>query len=404
MTATSHCIAHVDMDAFYASIEVRDDPSLRGRPVVVGGAGDQRGVVAAASYEARRFGIHSAMPMARAERLCATLVRLPVDFEKYRGVSREVMEILGKYSPLVEPLSLDEAFLDLTGTERALGPPSAVGPRIKQEIRDRTRLTASVGIAPVKFVAKIASDLRKPDGLVLVAVDEVLAFLHPLPISRLWGVGPRTQETLTSMGLITIGDVATADPRRLERKLGDHGRHLCALARGEDVRGVVPDAEAKSYSHEQTFARDQLDLELLQSVLLDQSLRVARRLRRDGVRGRTVQLKLRLHDFQTTTRQRTLAESSAATETIYETACQLLAQHWNGAPVRLLGVGMSGIAPPSPGIRDLFHGERDEKRERLAATIDGLEERFRRGLITRAKILAHPEVEGTGTPSDRDLE
>ena len=273
---TERIIAHVDMDAFYASVEIRDDPSLAGRPVVVGGSSHGRGVVAAASYEARRYGIHSAMPMARAERLCPQLVRVSPNFLKYRDDSGKIMRVLGEFSPSLQPLSLDEAFVDLTGTGLALGRPWDLGGKIKERIREETRLTASVGIAPVKFVAKIASDLEKPDGLVIVAPGTVEQFLRPLPIGRLWGVGPKTRETLEEFGIRTIGDLAAFDPKRLAARFGPHAEHLVELARGEDERGVVPESEAKSYSHEETFATDITDRENLETVLLDQAIRVSR--------------------------------------------------------------------------------------------------------------------------------
>ncbi|MBD3162419.1 MAG: DNA polymerase IV, partial [Candidatus Latescibacteria bacterium] len=260
-------IAHVDMDAFYAAIEIRDDPALRGKPVVVGGSAGHRGVVSAASYESRRYGIHSAMPMAHALRLCPSLIRIPVRMTKYASVSEQVMEILARFSPLIEPLSLDEAFLDLTGTERLFGSPEQVGRRIKREIREATDLTASVGIAPRKFIAKIASDLEKPDGLVVVAQDGVERFLAPLPISRLWGVGPKTLSRLRGLGVETVGDLARLETEQLEDPFGASGAHLRALATGRDERGVVPEWEAKSYSHEETFSRDRADRGFLTAVL-----------------------------------------------------------------------------------------------------------------------------------------
>lgn len=397
--------AHVDMDAFFAAIEIRDDPSLRGRPVVVGGRADQRGVVAAASYEARKFGVHSAMPMARALRLCPDLVRIDCTFDKYRTASRLVMEILGTFSPLVEPLSLDEAFIDLTGSECALGEPRAVGERIKRRIHEATDLTASVGIAPVKFVAKIASDLEKPDGLVVVPPSDLISFLHPLPIGRLWGVGPRTQEMLELMGVHTIGDLAQAGVERLERRFGEHGRFLFALASGTDEREVTPDSEAKSYSHEQTFARDQSEADVLESVLLDQAVRVARRLRRDHVHGRVVQLKLRFHDFSTLTRQQSLREPTADADRIYEVGRLLLQRVWGGQPVRLIGVGVAGIGGAVAEVMDLFgRSARAGRKRKLDETIDRLEDRFGRGRVTRARILKREEIEGTGTPGNRDVE
>jgi DNA polymerase-4 len=387
MASTARTIAHVDMDAFYASIEIRDDPSLAGRPVVVGGGSAERGVVSAASYEARKYGIHSATPMARAERLCAELVILPVNFAKYREVSVQIMETLRGFSPTIEPLSLDEAFLDLTGTERLLGSPRAIGRRIKDAIRDTTRLTASVGIAPVKFVAKIASDLEKPDGLVVVT-GPVAEFLRPLPIGRLWGVGPRTREVLESLGIGTIGGLAAFDRRRLVARFGPHAEHLQDLARGTDERDVVPDGEAKSYSHEETFARDLTDAEYLEAVLLDQALRVSRRLRRDGVAGRVVQLKLRYHDFRTLTRRVTLPTPTADTSEIYAAGAALFHANWTRAPVRLIGVGVSGIVPAAAEALSLFAAPAAcDRRRRLAQTIDRIEDRFGRGKVVPAKVL-----------------
>jgi DNA polymerase-4 len=381
-------IAHVDMDAFYAAVEIRDNPSLAGLPVVVGGSSRSRGVVAAASYVARRYGIHSAMPMARAEKLCPELIRVPPSFGKYHDVSRQVMAILGEFSPVVEPLSLDEAFLDLTGTEGILGAPPDLGRRIKSRIREETRLTASVGIAPVKFVAKIASDLEKPDGLVVVEPGRVEEFLRPLPIHRLWGVGPRTRESLEGLGIRTIGDLAAFDPAALTARFGLHGEHLIALARGEDERGVVPDEEAKSYSHEETFARDHTDREMLEGVLLDQSIRVARRLRDDGVAGRIVQLKLRYHDFHTITRRGTLAERTSDADRIFEAARSLFREAWNGEPIRLIGAGVSGVRPEGTENLDLFRPpEVEGKQRRLAETIDRLEDRYGHGKVTRARLV-----------------
>jgi DNA polymerase IV len=384
---TARIIAHVDMDAFYASVEIRDAPWLAGKPVVVGGPAEGRGVVSAASYEARRFGIHSAMPMARAHRLCPQLVRIDPTFAKYQEDSRRIMEILSGFSPLVEPLSLDEAFLDLSGTESALGPPREIAVAIKRRIREATRLTASVGLAPVKFVAKIASDLEKPDGLVVVETGCVREFLHPLPLSRLWGVGPRTLEALAACGLATIGDLAAADGEEMELRFGEHGATLVRLARGEDDRGVVPDAEAKSYSHEETFARDTADAEDLEGVLLDQAVRVARRLRHDGVVGRTIGLKLRSSDFRTTTRRRTLAAVTDDANRIHEEAVALFRAHWDRRPVRLIGCGVSNVEPAEQVQPELFAPpETTERRRALDQTLDQLEDRYGRGAVTRARL------------------
>jgi DNA polymerase IV len=386
-------IAHVDMDAFYASIEIRDDPTLAGRPVVVGGSSDGRGVVAAASYEARRFGIHSAMPMMRAERLCAHLVRIPPNFAKYHDASSIIMRILKSFSPLVEPLSLDEAFLDLTGTEGVFGSPAQVGVRIKERIREETRLTASVGIAPVKFIAKIASDLEKPDGLVIVQAGRVDEFLRPLPISRLWGVGPRTAAALESLGIRTVGQIADRGLPFLSSHFGEHGEHLYNLARGEDDRDVIPDWDAKSYSHEETFARDMEDREFLESTLLDQSIRVSRRLRSDGVAGKVVQLKLRYHDFHTLTRRTTLPSPTSDPDKIFETVRALFRGNWNGERVRLIGAGVSAVVTGGGESLDLFQPPgHEEKNRRLTETLDRIEDRYGAGKVTRARLVDHRKL------------
>ncbi len=395
-------IAHVDMDAFYASIEIRDDPSLAGKPVVVGGSADGRGVVSAASYEARVFGVRSAMPMSRALRLCPDLVALPGSLRKYSAVSKEIMEILGRYSPSVQPLSLDEAFLDLTGMELALGTPEEIGPAIRAEIKEQTRLTASVGIAPVKFVAKIASDYDKPDGLTIVPPGGVQDFLEPLTIDKLWGVGPRMQEALQQFGIRTVGDIARRSPEFMAQKFGQHGQHLLRLARGEDARGVVSHWDAKSYSHEETFAKDQGDVETLESVLLDQALRVARRLRRDDVAGRVINLKLRYPPFVTLTRRTTIDERTNDADRIFDVVRKLFHAEWNGKPVRLLGVGVSGIGEEYGGTLDLFDPEPlRQRRDALTDTVHDLEDRFGRGKITRAGALRKRSVRDTGTMNDK---
>ncbi len=407
MTHHERIFAHVDMDAFYAAVEIRDDPSLEGLPVVVGGSASGRGVVSAASYEARTYGIHSAMPMAEALRRCPHLVRLAGNFGKYHHASDQIMEIFRRFSPRIEPLSLDEAFLDLTGTTRVLGTPAQIGRKIKDAIRSTTRLTASVGIAPVKFVAKIASDLEKPDGLVVIEPGRVAETLRPLPIARLWGVGPRTREALQDMGVRTIGDLADMNRRALVSRFGQHGEHLHDLAQGRDQREVVPDWEAKSYSHEQTFGRDQTDVEVLESVLLDESFRVSRRLRKDGVTGRIVQIKLRYHDFRTLTRRTTLGGPTCDVGRIYQAARHLFTEEWNGDPVRLIGVGVAAIIPAGSEMLDLFAEPATQQRRRvLAETIDRIEDRFGRGKVLPAKLLGikdqRREEDGTFQRPDRD--
>lgn len=403
--AWGRVIAHVDMDAFYASIEIRDDPSLEGKPVVVGGEAGSRGVVSAASYAAREYGVHSAMPMAEALRKCPHLIRLPGDMRKYQSVSRQIMEVLSHYSPTVEPLSLDEAFLDLSGMSKALGTPEEIAVRIQEEIWDVTHLTASVGVAPVKFVAKIASDFVKPRGRTIVRPGEVEAFLHPLPLSRLWGVGPRTLAVLEGLGLATVGDLTRWGEKRLAQKLGQHGEHLYRLAMGDDSRSVVSDWDAKSYSHEETFALDQGDVERLEGVLLDQALRVARRLRKDGVAGRIVQLKLRFPPFVTLTRRVTIDEPTNDPDRIFEAVRTLFRAVWDGSPVRLLGVGVSGVRGEGEGSLDLFDREEERvRRRRLADVVDQIESKFGRGKVTRAGTLEKRKVRSTGTMNDRPVD
>jgi DNA polymerase-4 len=376
-------ILHVDMDAFYASVEQRDDPRLRGKPVAVGGA-SRRGVVCAASYEARPFGVRSAMPMARALRLCPQLVVVPPDFAKYAAASDQVFEVFHSFTPEVEGLSLDEAFLDVTRSRTLLGSPREQAERIKALIRERTRLTASVGIAEVKFAAKIASDVCKPDGLLEVPVGQVREFLAPLPASRLWGVGPRTDEQLQRMGLRKIGDVARADPAYLEAQLGSAGPWLHDLANGIDPRAVEPDAEAKSVGAEETFEED-LSGEDLLPFIHEQALRVGARLRRAGIRARSVHLKVKYADFRVVTRQETLPLPTDDSTEIFRVAVRLLGKV-EARPIRLTGVhaGDLGGAAPQLGLFD----EGREKRERLNRSLDAIAEKFGSGAVLPADLIA----------------
>jgi DNA polymerase-4 len=381
-------ILHVDMDAFYAAIEQRDRPELKGRPVIVGAdpkGGRGRGVVSTASYEARRFGVGSAMPISTAFKLCPDGVYLPVDMEKYARVSGEVMDILHGVTDLVEPLSIDEAFLDVTGSRRALGAGEAIGRRLKDAIRSATRLTASVGVAPSKLVAKIASDLEKPDGLVVVAPGTEAAFLAPLPIRRLWGVGPRTEESLATLGVRTIGDLAALTPDRLERRLGTHGQDLVRLARGEDDRPVHAGDGAKSVGHEHTFGTDTADVALLRRTLLGLADDVGARLRGSGLRAHTVTLKYRDASFHTVTRAETLDEATDSGARLFEVAWRLMLGVHHGEKVRLLGVSASGFGE-SPQLQ-LFPqaaaptAAGDRLRDRVTR-------RFGGGALTRASLLA----------------
>jgi DNA polymerase-4 len=386
--ADRRTILHADMDAFYASVEQRDNPDLQGKPVVVGGP-SRRGVVSAASYEARVFGIHSAMPMARALKLCPHLVALPPRIRHYAEISEEVFDILRCYSPLVEPLSLDEAFVDLTGTERLHGEAWQVAKAIKREVREQLKLVVSVGVGPSKFVAKLASDLGKPDGLVLVAADELERFLHPLPVSRIFGVGRVTLKALGRMGIATIGDLAAFPAEVLRTRFGEHGDHLWSLARGIDDRGVVPERQAKSIGHENTFADDKGDPDELRRILLEQADRVARRLRRHQLKASVVVLKAKTPQFKLLTRRRTLPRATSDGGVIGTVAGELLAElmQQHPGPFRLTGVAGAGLVPEQE-VRQLtldepVHQQRDE----LARTLDTIAERYGQGAVQRASML-----------------
>ena len=381
-------VLHVDLDAFYASVEVQKDPSLAGRPVVVGGAGS-RGVVMSASYEARAFGIRNAMPAVRARRLCPDTVFLPPDFESYRAHSNRFREVLLSVTPVVEPIALDEAFLDVAGAVLLFGPPEEIAERIRQQVRSEVGVTCSVGVAPNKLLAKLASRQAKPDGLMVVRDDEVAAFLEPLPARALWGVGEKTVETLGRLGVKTVGDLARTPPAVLARLIGDqHARDLHDLSRGIDGRPVVPFEPPKSVSHEETFDVD-LDAEedLLREALA-LSHRVGSRLRKDGYRARTVVLKVRLANFTTLTRSRTLPAPTDVAADLYEVASEL----YRGLPgarrrVRLLGVAATGLLPAGAEQLALLRGERWRDVERA---VDRIERRFGRGAAGPATLLDRP--------------
>jgi DNA polymerase-4 len=383
------------MDAFYASIEQRDRPELRGRPVIVGGTSD-RGVVTAASYEARRFGVHSAMPTAVARRLCPEGVFVPGSMSRYAAESERIFALFGRFTPVVEGLSLDEAFLDLTGSERLLGPARAVGERLREAVRRETGLAVSVGIAPVKMVAKIASDLAKPDGLLAVEPTGLRAFLDPLPVARLWGVGPVAEARLRRAGFATIGDLARGDPRRLERHLGAWGLAVARLARGEDLREVDPWRDPVSLSEENTFERDVTERAVLEEALLAHAEAVARRLRRSGWRARTVVLKLKLgrrvragpRGFPLLTRRRTLAEPLDDGALLAAEARALLAAEAPLPPVRLLGVGVTQLVPAEGGQLALFESRASGRRRRLNRALDQLAERFGSRAVVRGGAAA----------------
>ncbi len=381
-------VIHVDMDAFFASVEQRDDPSLRGRPVLVGGH-SRRGVVAAASYEARPYGVHSAMPMVKALRLCPDAVVVPGRRERYAEVSREVFAIFRRYTPLVEGLSIDEAFLDVTASRQLFGDGRTIAERIREEIEAITELTASAGVAPNKFVAKIASDVNKPNGLTVVEQHEVEAFLAPLPVRRMWGVGPKAAKRLEELGLPTFADLQRASEGMLTRELGSWGRVVKGLSRGQDDRPVVTERGAKSISVEQTFEQDLVDHAAIRKALLAQSDRVASRLRAAELAGRTITVKLKYADFRLQTRQLALAEDVRDATTIYETACRLLSK-FDGLErgVRLVGVGVSGFGDVRVQ-EELFAAEdapNMAKRNAVQDAVDSLRSRFGSGAITRATL------------------
>jgi len=373
------------MDAFYASVEQRDRPEVRGLPVIVGADPRGRGVVSAASYEARRFGVHSAMPISRAFRLCPEGVFLPVDMDKYARVSAEVMAILAEFTPLVEPLSIDEAFLDVTASGALWGDGGAIARQIKSKIRAAVSLTASVGVASNKFVAKVASELEKPDGLVVVTPGGEAAFLAPLPVGRLWGVGKVAGAELLAMGIHTIGQLALIPPAHLEARFGPHGPDLLQLARGLDDRPVEPDGAPKSMGAEETFEHDTLDVALVRATLRGQSERVARELRAGGYAGRTVTLKLRFADFSTITRAQT-GDPTQDGLAIYRRVEALFSRVRLTQAVRLVGVSVSMLGSAGSGQLSLL--ERDVARtERLARAMDSLAARFGDEAVRPASLV-----------------
>jgi DNA polymerase-4 len=386
MTHAPLTILHVDMDAFYASVEQRDRPELRGRPVIVGGSAEGRGVVSAASYEARAFGVHSAMPTVTAHRLCPQGVFLPVRMAHYAQIARQIREIFLSFTPLVEPLSLDEAFLDVRGCEGLFGPAPEIARKIKARIRAETDLVASVGVAPNKFLAKLASDLGKPDGLFLIEPGRVREVLDPLPVGKLWGVGKQGEKRLHLLGARTIAQLAALPEQVLFDHLGEAGRHVWQLAHGLDDRPVVPDEEARSVSTETTFARDVGDREVLRSWLLDLVEHLGQRVRRIGVRARTVEVKVRTSDFRTYLRSQTLAEPTDVTEVIWQAAAGLFARRvpddW--LPLRLLGVGVSGLVRDGAVQGNLFEDDWRQKQQALDRAVDAIRGQFGSDAIRRA--------------------
>ncbi len=371
-------IIHLDMDAFYPSVEVLDNPELRGKPVIVGGS-RERGVVSSASYEARKFGVHSAQPMATAMRLCPDGIVMPVRMARYAEVSIQVFEIFHIFTPLVEPLSIDEAFLDVTGSTRLFGSPIEIAKKIKQEVVEKTGLTISAGVAPSKFIAKVASDMEKPDGLTVVARDKVREFLDPLPIKKMWGAGKVTQKALARLSIHTFKDLRIASVEVLEKEFGKHGIRMHQLALGLDQRDVVPLHDVKSIGHEDTYFMDILDLEPAKRELLSLANRVARRMRRKGLEGKTITLKVKYSDFKLITRSATLHHYTNDSAEIYSNVCSLLDKTAVGKrPVRLLGISLSNLTDIGSRRQLSLFGldASDDKRKELNKTADSIIEKF----------------------------
>jgi len=382
-------ILHVDMDAFYAAVEVRENPALAGKPLIIGHKG-RRGVVATCSYEARPFGVRSAMPSITAMRLCPQAVWLPGRMGLYLEVSRRIRKMLDDFTPLVEPLSIDEAFLDLTGIAAGLEEGAAAARRLKQRIERDERLTASVGVAPTKFLARLASDLEKPDGLVLFPLADVPKRLWPLPVERLWGVGPKSAERLHALGIRRVHDLVVAGEGRLQAALGPAAaQHLLALARGDDPRAVISERDSKSISEERTFSVDKRGAEAIEAELLDRSDGVARALRREGLAARTVHIKVRTGDFTTWTRARTLPAPTCLAEEIYAAARDLFRTRirLGGLGVRLIGVGASHFVPRGAGQADLFPDAARERSARVARATDALGDKYGEAIVTRARLV-----------------
>lgn len=377
-------ILHVDMDAFFAAVEQRDDPTLMDKPVVIGGTG-RRGVVSTASYEARRFGVRSAMPMVEARRLCPHGVYLPGNHRKYAMVSAQIRNILAAFSPLVEPLSLDEAFLDVSGMDWLFPDPVRIATAVKERIRSELALTASAGLAPNKFLAKLASDWGKPDGLVVVNPGEEAAFLRDKPIGRLWGVGEKTAKLLQGVGINTIGQLAAADDAVLTKYFGQTAPVVRRLARGEDDRPVVPGQDPKSVGNEVTFADDLRTREEIETCLLALSQKVGRRLRKADLAGRTVTVKVRFASFRTITRSRTFAEPASLDDEIFAVAREIMRGVELAEGVRLLGITLSHIEPA--GAQTALFAADDDKLRRVTAAVDRLKDKYGEGALTRGRLM-----------------
>ncbi len=386
-------ILHIDMDAFYASVEERDRPDLFGKPIIVGGNPKGRGVVAAASYKARTFGVHSAMPISKALRLCPEATFFPPRILYYAEISKQIHKIFKKYTPLVEPLSLDEAFLDVSGCEALFGDAVVIGKRIKAEIKDKTKLCASVGIAPNKFVAKIASDLGKPDGFLVVESGAVQDFLDPLPVRRLWGLGKTGAKIFTERGIFTLKQVRQQSRAMLHGYFGTWGDQLWEFARGQDVRAVISDHEIKSISNEMTFQKDVHDFDLIQSHLVALSEQVAWRLRCHGLSGYTVTIKVRFSDFKTITRARSLSHASQTTQNLLHIALALLKTNRpKNRPIRLIGMRVSHLVSDDEIQGELFMDEDRQKQKRIDAATDLIRCKYGASALKRGGGAVSSEV------------
>ncbi len=387
--ADDRAIAHIDMDAFYASVEFLDFPELAGLPVVVGGD-SKRGVVSAASYEARKFGIHSAMPIFRAKRLCSELVIRPGRMTRYVELSREVMKVLHRFSPIVQQISIDEAYIDLTGTEKLFGPPSAAAAEVKSEIFASTFLTCSIGLSSSKLIAKVASDMNKPDGITIVPPSRVMEFLRVLPVGKIPGIGGKSEEQLRQLGIREIGDLSRYGSEYLEERFGKFGQRLSAIAEGRIHSELVPWSQPKSVSNELTMPEDTGDRRTLEKYLMSLSDKVGRRLRRQGLKGRTVVLKVKTHKHRLITRSSTLEKPVSRGKTIYEEARRLLDEYGVPVDLRLIGVGVSGIEPESgSGQFAMFEGSslEDEKWDRVEKAVDSILDRFGRDSVRKGRQL-----------------
>ena len=383
--AFNRSIIHCDMDAFYASVEQLKNPQLKGKPVIVGGNPQSRGVVSACSYEARKFGVHSAMPLAEALRRCPQAVFLPVDFASYRRFSRQMHDIFYDYTPLIEPIALDEAFLDVTGSMSLKGPAPVIGRQIKDRIKNELGLVASIGIAHNKFLAKLASDLSKPDGFLIVPSDRVQEFLDPLDISRIWGVGEKTAHKLYSLNIKQVRDLRYLTEANLVRIFGSFGRQLYKLARGIDQRPVESERQAKSIGRETTFAHDIVDTDILEEHLLELSTDVARSMRKKSLKGKTITIKIKYSDFRTLTRSVTLDIPTNLEAIIYHEACRLL-KNVPVKPTRLIGVSVHNLTDEEEAQLSLFQ-EQKSGDDRLTKAVDAVKDKYGENIVTRARLL-----------------